>query len=65
MKKHWISRESDLFLRPDLGFIRDGVKDLKKNGVCYAYTKEQAEDIQKLYKLLYKSYINIKISIYK
>lgn len=53
MKRYWINRESDMILKPDLGFVKEGVKGLKKTGICYAYNKKQAEEIQKLYKQKY------------
>ena len=55
MKREYQSRESDYVQNPDYGFIRDCVMDLKQTGHCYCYKKWQVEEIQKMFKIRYKS----------
>ena len=52
------SRESDMILNPDIGFIKASVMDLKKEGKCYAYTEYQAEEIQRRFMEKYKRNVN-------
>lgn len=41
------SRESDFIQNPDTGFIRDCIKELDREGRCFAYWKWQVDEIQK------------------
>lgn len=49
MKRDLQSRESDFIQNPDTGFIRDCIKELDKEGRCFAYKMWQVEEIQKFY----------------